>query len=761
VPKLLLAVTILAGVAALALIAVRESGQRGTASKAFAVVTPPTSTPGATPTPKPNGLGPLTGLVDVAAGNPVSWRCIVSLHEDSVTLSLEGHAQCYSQTDAGFFGAEPPCAVAAPPRGICADNGGPNPPPPPPYTGQPPMNLVGSYNPLSGTVSLSGCLADIGSTAGPNVIVKFSTSTVDIWFGQTNANCSALTPDPPLSPTLPNISYSATPVSLTRDFDGDGCSDEQELWAGKPGGATICGDDPWNPLDSPGINGTPAPIGSADDIAGVYDVQVRLARQDITGSGTPVPGHYITCAAYVQKGLQDVGNSTGMHVEARLLCNHDSPTELVNPNYGVGCGTNNHLCADGSPGAPPPGCKVALPITLLTLTNCEAASPDTAHGGMCNFARGYPPYNEPPCFDLTDLSSVKWLFPPVGKPADTYPVPAAKQPALTGAISGNTLTLAGCFKDWDNTAVDGNSYWSLKANVHTGVGLVNIWRNLTAGEQTAGQCGTATPPGTAPGRAADYGTMPIQLTRQTADTCTNNNAVCNPVGIKGSIGNIVDVGGLVTVTAGSVNAPVPHKLNTGDMVTITGTTNYNGNYTITVANLTQFTFSLAGSPFKEAAGTYAQQNLSCSAGSTAPCGYNTANYDSDGDGCPDAWELSDVTNVPYRKAGLRDPSNRWDYPDVNHDGLVDIGDISDVVQKYFIDKGETTGGAGGPDALPGGYLIDTDRTGLAGAEDWELNSPDGYVTIDDVVDSVNSYAHHCPPLDSNGNPIPLPAPNAG
>ncbi len=675
--------------------------------------------------------GNISGLYDLRAGSLANANAVVyaSMYriEEAADNTVKAAAQTVIEVGVGDVNAEPPGGVALPPHEV---DGTVGPPPPPGFSSISPSKSYGAVD-ANGTLTMYTCAENIGFTPfnpaalGPNLIAKIviphfyqqlhntgkAVAGPTIATGQglllltqkSAAECDSVAAGTFVSPDTSGMTGVPTTFYPANDgdarcspncvragwrqsgnvlhgypnWDGDNCTDAQELFSAKPGlGTKGCGDDPWSALDGVAIS-------SADDIAGIYDLQVTLARQDvckgltsIQGPCTPndsiVPGHYITCAAYVQKGM-----SGSMGVEARLLCSHDSPSEAVNPNYGAGCGTAGHLCADGSPGAAPPGCN-NLPAT------CAAASPDTAHGGTCNFARGYPPFNENPCFDLSDLNTVQWLFPPVGKPSDTYPQPASKQTALTGVISGNTLTLAGCFRDYNGNAVDGNSYWSLKTNVHTGVGVVNIWKNLTPGEQTAGNCG-GTPPGSAPGRAADYVMKEVALTRNTADKCTANNAVCEPISIAAD----------------------------------------------------------------------------CTVGSDAPCGFNTAKWDSDGDGCPDAWELSDVTNVPYRKAGLRDPSNRWDYPDVNHDSLVDIGDISDVVQKYFIDKGETTGGAGGPDALPGGYLIDTDRTGLAGAEDWELNSPDGYVTIDDVVDSVNSYGHTCPPLDSGGNPISLPSPNAG
>jgi hypothetical protein len=631
----------------------------------------------------------------------------------------------------GDVNAEPPPGVALPAHN--ADNTA-GPPPPPPYTGLAATPSKGyGYVALDGTLVTYTCFANIGSTPynanalGPNLIAKtviphfyqqlhalgearvvpgvagngffigtgFSKKSsaecdavaAGTFFGKSDTTGSPITfyPANDADPRCVGVCVKApwrvagNVLHGYPNWDGDNCTDAQELFSGKPGLSTKgCGDDPWSPLDSVTVN-------SADDIAGIYGIEVTLARQDITGGTTIVPGHYITCTAYIQKGMS--GGATS--VEARLLCNHDSPTEAVNPDYGgKSCPAPlpANMCSDGSPGAAPPGCND-------TPANCQAASPDTAHGGTCQDA-GRP--SLPPCFDLSDLNTVQWLFPPVGKPNDTYPQPTARQTALSGTISGNTLTLAGCFRDYNNTAVDGYSYWQLKANVHTGVGVVNIWRNLSLVRQALGNCLplTASPPGIAPGGVPDYAAKEVQLTRETADTCSaTNNAVCQPI-------------------------------------------------------------TLAACP-----------------ATTAPCGYNTAKWDSDGDTCPDAWELSDVTNVPFRKAGLRDPSNRWDYMDVNHDGLQDVSDILDAAQKYFVDKGNTTDGAGGPDNLPAGYMIETDRTGLAGSEDWELNSPDGYVDINEVVDSLDSYFHTCPPnyqLGDTipppyqpGDPIPLPAPNAG
>jgi hypothetical protein len=256
IKKSVLAISLMLAAASATLLMIRTNP--GGVEKAFAVVTPPANTPGPTPTPLP---GDLYGLWDIEAG-PGQFHCIARTDQDPVTLGLSATAQCYSETDTGFVGSEPPCDTVyaptatptpvVPGEGNCDGHVSP-----PPYTTHAPAMFVGSYDPSTYTVSYKGCFADVGGPGGPNIAVEFtglgSSMTANVWFNQSNANCDA-------SPPTPSGGYFTYPVTMTgvnpqRIYTGVGtCKDAEKLWAGKPGGSTTCGDDPYNPYDVQGAN---------------------------------------------------------------------------------------------------------------------------------------------------------------------------------------------------------------------------------------------------------------------------------------------------------------------------------------------------------------------------------------------------------------------------------------------------------------------------------------------------------------------------
>ena len=119
------------------------------------------------------------------------------------------------------------------------------------------------------------------------------------------------------------------------DFDGDGCTDEQELdklTAGK------CGDDPQNPSDSFGD-------AEAVDLSGIYEMLVRVRRGDCTDDlcTKDEPGFYIFCLADIQHDTSD------NDIEARVFCYTDSVGSEINPEAFPG------ITGDGMADAPPPG----------------------------------------------------------------------------------------------------------------------------------------------------------------------------------------------------------------------------------------------------------------------------------------------------------------------------------------------------------------------------------------------------------------------
>ncbi|MCI0855908.1 MAG: hypothetical protein J4N98_04405, partial [Chloroflexi bacterium] len=223
------------------------------------------------------------------------------------------------------------------------------PPPPPPYTSLAPSKGKGFYYPggvgspggvcANDCTVVTSCFEDVGPIkgTGPNIIStavllnpkggvtimadtdgdtvkdmkvdRVSSGTVDIWYNQSNSSCDNLNPkgDPDFA-GLPlesiqvndqggtNINPNPAPWrpgpkpgATTIDFDGDGCTDEQELDAldfGK------CGDDPQNPSDSFSDANTV-------DLSGIYGILTRVLRSDCTNDQctAELPGIYFFCRA--------------------------------------------------------------------------------------------------------------------------------------------------------------------------------------------------------------------------------------------------------------------------------------------------------------------------------------------------------------------------------------------------------------------------------------------------------------------------------
>ena len=250
------------------------------------------------------------------------------------------------------------------------------PPPPPPYTIHEPSTASGTHYPTGNPSCISGssnpcttqtvCFKDTGSIAGtgPNIIWKARIAevggTVDIWYNQDNDSCKALlTKGDPDFTGLPIAAYRAYELDGTNanqdpapwrptaagvavlDFDGDGCTDEQELDPNE--GTGDCGDDPQNPSDSFEINGQDWI--NAGGLSGVYDILVTVAAGDCTDDQCTgeAPGIYLFCRADLQ---HDMSNND---IVLRPYCYWDSVAWDVNAQAYPG------ITGDGMAGAPPPG----------------------------------------------------------------------------------------------------------------------------------------------------------------------------------------------------------------------------------------------------------------------------------------------------------------------------------------------------------------------------------------------------------------------
>jgi hypothetical protein len=507
-----------------------SSESHGTPS-AQAIVPSNTPTPGVTPTPKPNGLGTQTGLVDWNVG-PNLYRCIASTSEDSVTLQVKGALQCYPFVNTGIGGAEPPCDAVhttgggatpvVPGEGVCDGHAGP-----PPYNNLAPSKTVGNYTAAgAGTVTQLGCFADIGSTEGPNAVFRliytgadafalapagtsFST-TVDFWLQQSNASCTAAQ-----NGTAPGGAPASLPITVTKasptrvycsivgncpiQTSASGCTDMQRLNALKAGSTGKCGKDPWDPY---------AAEGASPDVSGSYDILGTVTRADICRGGLPAPactgkpdltiigGVYYTCKADIQ---QPTGTN---NLTAKVLCYIDAPNITVNREAAGGNAcppADPKFCGDGLPAAPPPGCSL---------------------GASCATLANQPPAGCPtlPC----DTS--QYAF------ADIE----GKHTQLTGTLdtTANVMDLSGCFEDPEMNGPFGNVFALAKVNAHTGIGIANYYIGQNPGQPT---CGTGAPTGS-PIQVA------INIVRQgpggkTAGACIPNPGAVGYTGCRDSDGD--------------------------------------------------------------------------------------------------------------------------------------------------------------------------------------------------------------------------------
>ncbi|MCH8008719.1 MAG: hypothetical protein IIC91_07625, partial [Chloroflexi bacterium] len=196
-----------------------------------------------------------------------------------------------------------------------------------------------------------------GDTVKDTQVDRVSNGTVDIWYNQSNQSCTDLAPkgdpafgDLPLQSIQVNDKGGTNinpnpapwrpgpnPGATTIDFDGDGCTDEQEL---DPFGTEKCGDDPQNPSDSFSDVNTV-------DLSGIYGLLTRVFRsdcvQDAEGCTADLGGLYFFCRADIQ---HDTSNND---IVVRVYCYTDGVGFEINPEAFPG------IEGDGMAGGPPPG----------------------------------------------------------------------------------------------------------------------------------------------------------------------------------------------------------------------------------------------------------------------------------------------------------------------------------------------------------------------------------------------------------------------
>ncbi|MEX1255549.1 MAG: PQQ-dependent sugar dehydrogenase [Dehalococcoidia bacterium] len=119
--------------------------------------------------------------------------------------------------------------------------------------------------------------------------------------------------------------------------------------------------------------------------------------------------------------------------------------------------------------------------------------------------------------------------------------------------------------------------------------------------------------------------------------------------------------------------------------------------------------------------------------------------DTDGDGCLD----SDEVGPDPQLGGQRDPLSVWDFMDqwtgspFTRDRIISIGDVGAVVNRFG-----ASGNPGGDPLTPPpdmtGYHTSADRNGsIPGQDPWDLQPPDGNVSIGDIGAAVVQFGHNC------------------
>jgi len=258
----------------------------------------------------------------------------------------------------------------------------PGPPVPPPYTlGEPVKSygalypsgdptcdaLIAGQGPTDPCVIETTCYPNAGAVIGPNVMTRVymgdpldvgaggqtsgdgkTRGVSDYWYNQAGSSCKAGIPKgSPNFNALPTTYWrvhdkggtpgtSAPWRSNTYDFDGDGCTDEDEL---DKTGVANCGDDPFNPTDSFDPNTV--------DLDGAYTIGLLEAQADCSNAqaclSTLVPGSFGHCRSYLDH------NTSTDDVSVRLYCYKDEPGSEINAEAFPG------ISGDGHVGAPPPG----------------------------------------------------------------------------------------------------------------------------------------------------------------------------------------------------------------------------------------------------------------------------------------------------------------------------------------------------------------------------------------------------------------------
>ncbi len=696
--------------------------------------------------------GNLTDVYDieVTAGPSVVFHCIARADHDPVTNQMDFAAKCYSDIEGSeLFG-----------HLVDGADGASGPPPPPPFSTTPPTNLDGAYDPGTDTITLQGCFTDLGGIFAPHTYVEIElidakellpvgtvSGTISLYPGrQALVSCENGEPTGEMSPFVLPITArkgSFLPLIAPRtdpfDYDGDGCSDWEEL--DKTGARPkSCGDDPYNPQDSDA------------EISGIFWARATVQSADWdTENGELIPGSYFFC-------INRVVEEEDKAVSADVWCAWNSPAVSQASGTGLppcGDGTSEPLeCLEGyayahltgvvdnqenrvllggcfaDVGGPPVGPNVIINLDVdvhsgqgdvdvwIGQSNfaCEVAAGGGA--GRPSAAGALPPIiadlglgSQPPGFDSDGDGT-----------SDDEDFNAGRNPASPGGADKNLggtsdvkIELARA-----DVGVPG-SYWRCRANTDHDKGTNDLETRIycyfddpaiTVNSEEAGAetCGPA--PAEACGDGYRSGPPPR-------------------AGVAASFG---DVDQAHTVLLGQYNKPAEQFELTGCFEDIENS-QLGPNIYVEFAVNDNSREGLADiwlnrpncDPPLPGTATHPDKPIEMTAvGEDA---------DRDLDGCPDKQELGDVEG----EGGLRDPYNKWDFYDIDGNLTINLfGDIFGVAFAFG------TGEPGRPNAHPD-YDEMLDRGGaIEGSNAWNQKPPDGKIDLfNDIFGVAFQFGHRC------------------
>jgi hypothetical protein len=623
---------------------------------------------------------------------------------------------------------------------------GPNlvvgPPPPPPYTTLPPQDSTGVYAPGSDTAVISACFSDVGGTTAPNIIAVTTlvgakadlgpdgimSGSVFVNNDQPNAACATNT----ATPTQPG---SALPVHFLRvatkagtagaacgaspyvgpvgprsahciDFDGDGCTDLQEVTLPTPAG---CGDDPFNPYDS-----------IVTSLTGSYSVNA-IATPEKCSNEPSVAGPCVF-GAEAESGVNcAIGNVTDNDTwEADGTVNDGCPVDNASENL-IPANCSNATDDDGdgrvNDGCPKVGAAPEVGAACLDAvdqnTNDTAAAPgeedddgDATHNEAVDDGDGGAVNDGCPGFGLAETVCTG----SADEDGDTKANDGC--PAVGGAPNPSPGAFYGCLASFKDPG--GAAPRAIPIRIYCYIDIPGLVINA---EAFPGCSGDGLPGASPPGIIDPDGNGPI------APTC-------------GGVAVFGDMDAKHSALTGALNAASDSLHITGCLedldsmgalgnVYIDATVNpRTGNGTAKVYGLQAA--ACAGSPIGAVPPDVTIQLARQS---------NNLSRDSDNDGCSDAEELADNQagqphiGVAEAFGGLRDPLNQWDFFDTNGDKVVDL--FTDIFGVAF-----DFGGSGSKHTDRGAQLI--------GSSAWNIPGPDGIVDLfNDIFDAAFQFGHDC------------------